>query len=56
MDEYAHMLRLIQDSWKRLKRWLAEGVWDRVFKELASMRGHDRDSADSLTVEAKRGN
>jgi len=42
-------------AWKRLKRWQAEGVWDRVFKALASMRSHDRVAVDSSTVEAKKG-
>jgi len=42
-------------AWKRLKRWQAEGVWDRVFRELASVRSHGRVAVDSSTVEAKRG-
>lgn len=40
---------------KRLKRWQAEGFWDRVFKALASARSRDRVAADSSTVEARRG-
>jgi transposase len=42
-------------AWKRLKRWQAEGVWDRIFKALESMRSHDRVAVDSSTVEAKKG-
>ena len=42
-------------AWKRLKRWQAEGVWDRVFKAIESTRSHDRVAVDSSTVEAKKG-
>jgi len=42
-------------AWKGLKRWQAEGVWDRVFKALESMRSHDRVAVDSSTVEAEKG-
>jgi len=42
-------------AWKRLKRWSDEGVWDRIFKMLVSMRRYVRVSVDSLTVEAKEG-
>jgi hypothetical protein len=41
--------------WKRLKLWQAEGVWDRVSRELASVRSHDRVAVDSSTVEARKG-
>jgi transposase len=41
-------------AWKRLKRWQKEGVWDRIFKALESMRSYDRVAVDSSTVEAKR--
>jgi len=41
-------------AWKRLKRWRKEGVWERVFKALASMRGCERVSVDSSTIEAKK--
>jgi len=42
-------------AWKRLKRWQKEGVWERVFKALASMRSCERVSVDSSTIEAKKG-
>lgn len=42
-------------AWKRLKRWQEEGVWDRIFKALESMRSHGRVAVDSSTVEAKKG-
>jgi transposase len=42
-------------AWRRLKRWQEEGVWDRIFKALASMRGCERVSVDSSTIEAKKG-
>jgi transposase len=42
-------------AWKRLKRWQKEGVWERIFKALASMRGCERVSVDSSTIEAKKG-
>jgi len=45
---------LYKTAWKRLKRWRAEGVWDRVFKELASVRSHDRVAVDSPTLKAKK--
>ena len=25
-------------AWKRLKKWQDEGVWDRIFRALASIR------------------
>jgi transposase len=39
-------------AWRRLKEM---GVWDSIFKTLASMRGLSRVSVDSTTVEAKKG-
>ncbi len=42
-------------AWRRLKRWQDEGVWDRIFRALSSMREHGRVCADSSTVEAKKG-
>jgi transposase len=42
-------------AWKRLKKWQAEGVWDRIFEALASIREHGIVSVDSSTVEAKKG-
>jgi transposase len=42
-------------AWKRLKKWQDEGVWDRIFKALASIREHGIVSVDSSTVEAKKG-
>ncbi|NHV96724.1 MAG: IS5 family transposase [Thaumarchaeota archaeon] len=42
-------------AWKRLKRWQVEGVWDRILKALASIRGHEVVAVDSTTVEAKKG-
>jgi transposase len=42
-------------AWKRLKRWQAVGVWDRIFEALASVRSHDRVAVDSSTVEAEKG-
>jgi len=42
-------------AWKRLKRWQKGGVWERIFKALASMRGCERVSVDSSTIEAKKG-
>jgi hypothetical protein len=35
--------------------WQDEGVWDRILKALASVRGHGIVSVDSSTVEAKKG-
>jgi transposase len=40
--------------WRRLKRWQDEGVWDSIFKELASIVEHKEVSVDSLTVDAKK--
>ncbi len=40
---------------RRLKRWQDEGVWDRVFRALSSVREHVRVCVDSSTVEAKKG-
>jgi len=42
-------------AWKRLKRWQDEGVWNRIFKRLASMRCGDVVAVDSSTVEARKG-
>jgi len=42
-------------AWKRLKKWQDEGVWDRIFKALASIREHGVIAVDSSTVEAKKG-
>jgi transposase len=42
-------------AWRRLKRWQDEGVLDRILKELASIREHEKVSVDSSTVEAKKG-
>jgi transposase len=42
-------------AWRRLKRWRDEGVWDRMLRALASIRGHGMVAVDSSTVEAKRG-
>jgi len=42
-------------AWKRLKKWQDEGVWDRIFKALASIREHEVIAVDSSTVEAKKG-
>jgi transposase len=42
-------------AWKRLKKWQDEGVWDRIFRALSSIRGHGVVSVDSSTVEAKKG-
>jgi transposase len=42
-------------AWKRLKKWQDEGVWDSIFKALASIREHGVVSVDSSTVEAKKG-
>ncbi|MGC8962189.1 MAG: transposase, partial [Candidatus Bathyarchaeia archaeon] len=42
-------------AWKRLKRWQLMGVWDGVFKAIASMRRYGRVAVDSSTVEAKKG-
>ncbi len=42
-------------AWRRLKRWQDEGVWDRIFRALASVREHGRVCVDSSTVEAKKG-
>jgi transposase len=41
--------------WRRLKKWQDEGVWDSIFKALASIREHGIVSVDSSTVEAKKG-
>ena len=40
---------------ERLKKRQDEGVWDRIFKELASIREHGMVAVDSSTVEAKKG-
>jgi transposase len=37
---------------RRLRRWEEMGVWDSIFKALASMRDLSRVSVDSTTVEA----
>jgi transposase len=29
-------------AWKRLKNWQEEGIWNRIFKSLASIRSHNR--------------
>ena len=29
-------------AWRRLRRWQDEGVWDRIFRALASMMGSSR--------------
>jgi transposase len=42
-------------AWRRLKKWEEMGVWESIFKTLASMRGLSRVSVDSTTVEAKKG-
>jgi transposase len=42
-------------AWRRLKKWEEMGVWDRIFKALASVREHEMVSVDSSTVEAKKG-
>jgi transposase len=42
-------------AWKRLKKWQDEGVWDSIFRALASIREHGIVSVDSSTVEAKKG-
>jgi transposase len=39
-------------AWRRLKEM---GVWESIFKTLASMRDLSRVSVDSTTVEAKKG-
>jgi transposase len=42
-------------AWRRLRKWEEMGVWESIFKTLASMRGLSRVSVDSTTVEAKKG-
>jgi transposase len=42
-------------AWKRLKKWQEMGIWDSIFKALASLRVHGMVSVDSSTVEAKKG-
>ena len=42
-------------SWSRLKRWQDEGVWYRILRALASIRGCEIVAVDSSTVEAKKG-
>lgn len=42
-------------AWKRLKKWQEEGVWNRIFKVLASIRSYKRVAIDSSTIEAKKG-
>ena len=42
-------------AWRRLRRWQDEGVWDRIFRALSSIRGHGIVSVDGSTVEAKKG-
>jgi transposase len=42
-------------AWRRLRRWEEMGVWESIFKTLASMRGLSRVSVDCTTVEAKKG-
>ena len=42
-------------AWRRLKKWSDEGVWDRIFKSLASMRRYGGVSVDSSTIEAREG-
>jgi transposase len=42
-------------AWKRLKKCEEMGIWDSIFKALASIREHRTVSVDSSTVEAKKG-
>jgi transposase len=42
-------------AWRRLKKWQEMGIWDSIFKALASLREHGMVSVDSSTVEAKKG-
>jgi len=42
-------------AWKRLKKRQEMGIWDSIFKALASLRVHGMVSVDSSTVEAKKG-
>jgi len=42
-------------AWRRLRRWEEMGIWDGIFKALASMRDHSRVSVDSTTVKARKG-
>jgi len=41
-------------AWRRIKRWSDEGIWERIFKVLVSMRSYVRVAVDSSTVEARK--
>jgi len=42
-------------AWKRLRRWQEIGIWERMFRTIASMRRYSSVTIDSTTVEAKKG-
>ncbi|MEM2668243.1 MAG: hypothetical protein QXE60_05705 [Candidatus Methanomethylicaceae archaeon] len=42
-------------AWRRLKKWQEEGIWERIFNSLVSIRNPKAISIDSSTIEAKKG-
>ncbi|MEM2174304.1 MAG: transposase [Candidatus Micrarchaeia archaeon] len=42
-------------AWRRLKKWQEEGIWERIFNFLSSIRNSEAIAIDSSTVEAKKG-
>jgi transposase len=42
-------------SWRRLKKWQDEGVWDRVLRALASTRGCEVVAVDSRLLRLRKG-
>ncbi|MEM2178967.1 MAG: transposase [Candidatus Methanomethylicaceae archaeon] len=40
---------------RRLKKWQKEGIWDKIFNFLSSIRNSEAIAIDSSTVEAKKG-
>jgi len=47
--------RSYKTTWRRIKRWQDERVWDRILRALASIRSCEISAVDSSTVEAKGG-
>jgi transposase len=45
--------RSYKTTWRRIKRWQDERVWDRILRALAFIRSCEIIAVDSSTVEAK---
>ena len=39
-------------AWKKLKKWQEEGIWNRIFKALASIRSIIKLLLDNSTIKA----